>query len=108
MLAKTASLLAFLVLYSVLGFPDLAGAESRDSNPPPVPRLETFEVESVKNEFLSRLKEYRSVAYRKESVNKEYAKLGNVRNELQQENEEVESEMAALRSKYSCISQDFI
>lgn len=101
MLTKTASPLAFLVLITPFGFPDLAEAESRDSNPPPVPRLETFEVESVKNEFLSRLKEYRSVAYRKESVNKEYARLVNVRNELQREDEEVESEMAALRSKYS-------
>lgn len=80
MLAQNRISYSILVLItSFVGFTDLAGAESRDSNPPPVPRLETFEVESIKNEFLSRLKEYRSVAYRKESVNKEYARLINIR-----------------------------
>lgn len=102
MLTKsTARLIVLVLVTSFAGLPDLTSAQSRDSNPQPIPRLEADEVERVKNEFLGRLKDHRSVAHRKESVLNEYARDANLHNELQKEYEEIESEMAAIREKYS-------
>lgn len=101
MLTKSTSHLAVLVLMtSFVGLPELVSAQTRDSSPQLIPGQERSEAESVRNEFLSRLRDHRSVEFRKESVSKEYAKLAKGLNELQQKNEKMESEFEALRSQY--------
>lgn len=99
MLSKAVSLLAYpVLLISFVGLQDLAEAQSRDSNP--VPRLETYETESVRNEFFTRLKDHRSVEYRKESAIKEYSRLEKILNDFRQRKEKTDSEIEALRSQY--------
>ncbi len=101
MLTKSTDWPIILVLItSFIGSSDLVRAQSRDSNPQPIPRLDTYEAESVRNEFLSRLKDYRSIAFRKDLIIKQYAKLTKTLTEFQQKNEKIEVELEALRSQY--------
>jgi hypothetical protein len=102
MLTKsTARLIVLVLMTSFVELSDLASAQSRDSNPQPIPRLEEYETEKIKNDFLGHLKDHRSVAYRKESVISKYVRDTNLHNEMQKEYEEVESEMSAIREKYN-------
>jgi hypothetical protein len=69
MLTKSTSHIAVLVLMaSFVGLPDLVLAQSRDSSPQLIPGQERSEAESVRNEFLSRLRDHRSVDFRKECL----------------------------------------
>lgn len=98
---STARLIVLVLITSFVGLSDLASAQSHDSNPQPIPRLEEHETEKIKNEFLGRLKDHRSLAHRKQSVINQYVRYTNIHNEQQKEHEEVESELSALQKQYA-------
>ncbi len=102
MLTKaTARLIALAFMILIWGLSNVASAQSRDSNSQPIPRLEEHESEKITKEFFGRLNEHRSVAHRKQSVINEYARGTNLNNELQNEYEELQSQISAIQEKYS-------
>lgn len=107
MLPKSTSHLTILVLItSLIGFPHLASGQPRDSSLQPVPVQERFDPQNVSSEFLSRLKDHRSVVLRKESVSKRYAQIEKFLKDSQQRKEEVDRKLATINSTYDS-AQDF-
>lgn len=95
-----ARLIVLVLLTSFVGMSDLARAQSRDSNSQLHLGQDNSVSQNVRNEFLSRLKDYRSMAHRKESAFKEYAQTAESLNELRQEQKKADDLFATLRSKY--------
>jgi hypothetical protein len=107
MLAAYVFRLALLILLSLSIAPlDLALAQSLNSTGQRIiPATERTDSESGSSEFLSRLKDYRSVALRKESVSKEYARLEMILNASLRVKEKVDGELAAINSRYGSAQE---
>lgn len=102
MLTKSVARLVILVLLpSFVELSELALAQSQNPDPQPTPRLEEYETEKIKDEFLGRLNDHRSLAHRKQSVINQYVRYTNIYEGQQKKREEVENELSALRNQYT-------
>ncbi|MBX3349099.1 MAG: hypothetical protein KF747_10175 [Nitrospira sp.] len=101
LIQSTTRLGILLLMASFVELSDLASAQSHNPDPQPTPRLEEYETEKIKDEFLSRLKDHRSLAHRKQSVINQYVRYTNIYKEQEKEREEVASELSTLQKQYA-------